>query len=547
MLRYIKPDENCLNIWTYWENLSDEKMPAYIRLCFEALQRKTPNAVVHLVTPENIMEYLPDLIPGLDGIRLKDNKKSSIPQKVDYIRIKLLHDYGGLWLDIDSILLRDITEMITSLLHQFSFIGMQKKGKKPPYIVNNFMASIKGGAIVKKYLGNATMHIQSKIIQKDLFEWNEIGSELLTPIVENNSEEVYIFDEKVIHPFDFTESRLLEKKLPKNKIIDLLSENLTKETLIVMLYNSRFSDKFKGRVSSDILYHDNSIISFLLRHSLEVNTIADRKRIRGIIYDKKSDPVDIIIKNIEAKNHHLPLIDRDLLYSEKYNIFYASCSKNACSKIKTILASLENNTSYNAQSPHNKKLTGLKGLTDLRHDQALDVLTSKGTFRFCFVRNPFDRAISCFLNRINSLGIAPYDNPYFLLADYQKNLAKIRHWRKSSGINHVLSSPITFYDFINFICQQDPYEMDRHWMFQTDCLHPELIKYDFIGRVENFGTDIQQLLNHVGLNYPYSSIIEKVNPSIKYNRKSYFDNELKSIFVKKYHKDFTAYNYSMEL
>ena len=493
------------------------------------------------------MEYLPELIPGLDKIRLIDNKKSSIPQKVDYIRIKLLHDYGGLWLDIDSILLHDITEKITSLLKQFSFIGMQKKAKNPPYIVNNFMASVKGSVIIKNYLDNATMHIQHKIDQKIPFEWNEIGSELLTPIIENHSEEAYIFDEKFIHPFDFTESWLLEKKLPKNKIINLLSEKLTKETLTVMLYNSRFSDKLKGRSSSDILYQNDSIINFLLRHSLEVNTIADRKTIKEIIDDKTSDPVDIIIKNITAKNHHLPLIEKDLLYSEKYNIFYASCSKNACSKIKTILASLENNTSYNIQSPHNKKLTGLKGLTDLRHDQASDVLTGRGTFRFCFVRNPFDRAISCFLNRINSLGVAPYDKPYFLMGDYQRNTTKIRHWRKSTGINHDFSSPITFYDFIHFICQQDPYEMDRHWMFQTDCLHPELIEYDFIGRVENFGADIQELLNYVGLNYPYTSITEKVNPSMNYNRKSYFNDELKSIFVEKYLKDFTAYNNNTDL
>ena len=151
------------------------------------------------------------------------------------------------------------------------------------------------------------------------------------------------------------------KKNFNNKIVNLLSEKLTKETLTVMLYNSRFSDELKGYSSSDILHHNDYIISFLLRHSLDINAIKDRRKIREIIDDKKSDPVDIIIKNITAKNHHLPLIERDLLYSERYNIFYASCSKNACSKIKTILASLERNTSYSIQSPHNKKLTGLKG------------------------------------------------------------------------------------------------------------------------------------------------------------------------------------------
>ena len=132
MLGYIKPDENRLNIWTYWENPPNEEMPAYLTLCFETIKRKSQNATVHLVCPENIMDYLPDLMPDLEGIQLNDHKKSSLPQKVDYIRIKLLHDYGGLWLDIDSILLHDITEKITSLLKKFSFIGMQKNQKLLP-------------------------------------------------------------------------------------------------------------------------------------------------------------------------------------------------------------------------------------------------------------------------------------------------------------------------------------------------------------------------------------------------------------------------------
>ena len=91
------------------------------------------------------------------------------------------------------------------------------------------------------------------------------------------------------------------------------------------------------------------------------------------------------------------------------------------------------------------------------------------------------------------------------------------------------------------------YEMDRHWMLQTDCLHPELISYDFIGRVETFETDIQKLLDHIKLNYTYTSISEKVNASMNYDRKSYFNHELQSIFVKKYLKDFTTYNYNTEL
>ena len=74
------------------------------------------------------------------------------------------------------------------------------------------MASVKGSEIIKNYLDKATKHIQDKINEQSVFYWNEIGSDLLTPIIEKFTKDAYIFDEKLIHPFDFTESWMLEKK-----------------------------------------------------------------------------------------------------------------------------------------------------------------------------------------------------------------------------------------------------------------------------------------------------------------------------------------------
>lgn len=108
-----------LTIWSYWEL---GKLPHSYKLSFYDLIWRTvlnniDNSVkLILVTPSNINDYLTNLPSNLDLL-------PTIAQKVDFIRTKLLYLYGGMWIDIDTILVRNI-DYFVRLFNMYDFVAV---------------------------------------------------------------------------------------------------------------------------------------------------------------------------------------------------------------------------------------------------------------------------------------------------------------------------------------------------------------------------------------------------------------------------------------
>jgi len=79
-------------VFTFWDG---DKMPAYIKLCME-----TWSFPYTLLTFDNLHEYTD--LPITDGLC-----RFSLPQISDCIRVHVLRDRGGYWLDADTIMLTD--------------------------------------------------------------------------------------------------------------------------------------------------------------------------------------------------------------------------------------------------------------------------------------------------------------------------------------------------------------------------------------------------------------------------------------------------------
>lgn len=77
-------------IYTFWEG----KMPEYLKLCMETW--KFPFI---LLTYDNINQYTEKIPEKL--------KQLTLPKQADYIRVHVLRDNGGIWLDTDTIMLND--------------------------------------------------------------------------------------------------------------------------------------------------------------------------------------------------------------------------------------------------------------------------------------------------------------------------------------------------------------------------------------------------------------------------------------------------------
>lgn len=97
-------------IFTFWEG----KMPDYIKLCLE-----TWKVDYVILNYKNLHEYT--------DLKIDDNlKRLTLPQQADCVRVHVLRDNGGYWLDADTIMLTDklLTEnMIGNPIKRTNTIG----------------------------------------------------------------------------------------------------------------------------------------------------------------------------------------------------------------------------------------------------------------------------------------------------------------------------------------------------------------------------------------------------------------------------------------
>tara|TARA_B100000767_G_scaffold273423_1_gene303489 strand:+ start:1132 stop:2805 length:1674 start_codon:yes stop_codon:yes gene_type:complete len=532
---------NNLNIWTYWESPDGQEIPGYLALCVQSIEKHCGNSNIHFVTPNNIHRYIKNMDLDLDSIRMEDNNKNPIALKADYIRAKLLHDYGGLWVDVDCIIMQDIGQKINDLLLEYDFIGMQKNSKSPSYITNNFIASVKGSVIVKIYLDEITKIIKHKKINNEQFSWSEIGSSLLTPIVNQHiNQGVLLLPEHQIHPFDFTEASILEEKeKPVEEKIDILKEKLHENVQCVMLYNALHSDEFKSLNKEQVL-QSNTIIGDLINYSLGFDSIIKRQKIKTLL-GLKPNKTEKILLDIESRYAEKNRANNELLISEKHQLFYAASSKNACSKVKLLLSSIIHGQQSPTNNPHDKSTSGLQGLKDLSVKKVEDVLFSDTYTRFTVVRNPYDRAISCYQNRIAALGLEHYDDKEYAQKTHEKNRDMILAWKRLNVESNEYET-ISFEDFIKFICNQNYDEMDRHWARQVDQIHPNEINYDYILRFENLNEEIAAMLKENNIWSAKAWIEKKINSSNN-SKSNLFNEELKTIYFNKFNVDFESFRY----
>jgi len=138
---------------------------------------------------------------------------------------------------------------------------------------------------------------------------------------------------------------------------------------------------------------------------------------------------------------------------------------------------------------------------------------SKNYFKFAFVRNPWDRVVSCYHKQV-----VTKINPHYHAC-----------WDKD------------FDFFIDFIASQNLTRCDVHIKQQTALI--PLKDVDFIGRFENFEEDLRYVLAAIGLSH--AEIAHK-NKSEHKHYSEYYTKRTQDIIYKKYRKDIKTFGYQFE-
>jgi hypothetical protein len=244
-------------IWTYWETAEHQTRPAYLDLCEETWHRHCGDDFeVIRVTPENVSDYVPDLIPQWQNI-------PCLAHKADYLRAVLVHRYGGIWLDSDIIVLRNLVEMMERLEESGSdFIGCGRPGNRPS---NGIFGGKAGCELLGRYIAAMDEFISSR--GDDLkFQWTELGYRLLWPLTADYRYFQYGF--RICIPIP---PRRFRRFFDRCRLEELNAEDcdLRTDTLAVYLYNAMFPSWFK-ELSSQTVVRSPMVIGQILRRALGV-------------------------------------------------------------------------------------------------------------------------------------------------------------------------------------------------------------------------------------------------------------------------------------
>lgn len=161
-----------------------------------------------------------------------------------------------------------------------------------------------------------------------------------------------------------------------------------------------------------------------------------------------------------------------------------------------------------------------------------DALTGNDFFRFAFVRDPYSRLLSCYLDRI----LTKTSNPR-------------RDLNKSLKANNLPTDDVDFETFIETICNQSSPQQNSHWRVQHDDLCFDLIEFDYIAKFEKLWDEMEVLSKRIfGRVHPEMKDrgINKSPKATGANQrlKEYYTQKTADMVFDRYRQDFDSFGYS---
>jgi len=223
--------------------------------------------------------------------------------------------------------------------------------------------------------------------------------------------------------------------------------------------------------------------------------------------------------------------------SIKHKYLYIENAKSACTSIKYNLGKLEFSDARLGEEIPKKYLdyvhTNVLGTPFVKPFQCGSeffdqVCHDKEFFRFTFVRNPFTRVLSGYLDKVLQRRF-----------ESQQIFAALRK---------EMSAEVTFNEFLDaiFILNKGR-ALDKHWRSQYVQCGSGLLQLDFVGKVENFSRDFSLVLDRVASS-PLD--VERINVHATDAGKKiekFYDTIAIQKVLELYEDDFRYFGYSRKL
>lgn len=226
------------------------------------------------------------------------------------------------------------------------------------------------------------------------------------------------------------------------------------------------------------------------------------------------------------------------IFSNKYKFTYVVTPKVACSSIKRALLPLMQETDMTEQDIAKRK--DIINLHKYLRNTSVHMYKGKferriragefqDYFKFSFVRNPWDRLVSCYESKV----IKQKKKPVPL---------------KVNGVEGVFTRGMPFADFLRIVCDLPDDRSNVHFVPQYKILTASTenssgLLVDFVGRFENLAEDFAHVMSRID---PARKIeLGKWNVSDKRrDYRHYFNDELVQLVADRYSEDIEYFNYS---
>jgi hypothetical protein len=271
-------------LFYFWQNEKNKKTPVHIKLAHKTIEKHCSKSFrLTKLDDQNIYTYLPELKPYRK--RLESFK---IAHRVDVYRIYLLYKYGGLYIDSDTVILKDPIDLIAPLDTvsddenlRIEYVGFGCTGKKCE--ANGFMRPSNG--LMGTRRGSFLMHDIRRNIHNLIF--SDAGSLIDPDRLKKADKTYFMIGKRMIwslldrflksHRYTYLhiDSNLLgirdkdgywvtNRRLFDTKRIEYVDED---SMYLIVFYNSEFQDPdlLRDSKESDILDSKMQIARFFKR------------------------------------------------------------------------------------------------------------------------------------------------------------------------------------------------------------------------------------------------------------------------------------------
>lgn len=203
----------------------------------------------------------------------------------------------------------------------------------------------------------------------------------------------------------------------------------------------------------------------------------------------------------------------------RLGIVYNRIKKSANTSIVAWLADLEGVT-YDSLSSVKREVPNPRTLS------LAEVLHFGSYYSFTFVRNPYARVLSAYLDKVAT------GNP---------------HYAATPGSGQA-ASPEGFEVFLDFL-EAGGLHANRHWWPQTDLLYKPADQFSFIGKVERMEQDMEEVLRNIRVAHDSKADFQKPHSvktratSASNRLETFYSAKARDIVGRLYRDDFHTFGY----